>query len=156
MFKTFCKDKDVVNIILNITLFVFCLHHVNAEVYKWIDEEGKVVYGDKPASNDADEVKVRRINNQNPEVKGQQNDQEKLLRIMQQERDEKNAMIKEEKEKRVEQKKRCDEYKGMLQKMMDARYLYEKTDDPKNPKILSDEARKAEETKYKQYIKKNC
>jgi len=75
---------------------------------------------------------------------------------MQEERDEKIASEKEEKEKQEQQKLKCAEKIKELQEMKSASFLYEDTDDPYNPKIISDEKRKSEEAKYEKYIIKNC
>ena len=140
-----------------ITIFsLLCLSNANAEVYKWIDENGKVVYGDKPISSDADEIKIKRSPVRDPVVQERDEKQNKLLDVIQQERDEKNALKKEEKEKKDEQKKMCADARKELIEIKEADFLYEKTDDPNNLIIMTDKERKAEEIKYENYIKKNC
>jgi len=148
--------RDPPNKFLFIIFFLFCLSNANAEVYKWIDENGKVVYGDKPTSSDAEQIKIKRTPVQDPEVQERYEKQNKLLDIMKQERDEKNALKKEEKKKKDEQNKMCADARKELKKIKEARYLYEDSDDPNNPRIWTDEERKAEEKKYEDYIKKNC
>ncbi|RKZ49965.1 MAG: hypothetical protein DRQ48_04070 [Gammaproteobacteria bacterium] len=139
-----------------ITFFLFCVSNANAEVYKWTDENGKVVYGDKPRSSDADKIKIKSAPVQDPVVQGRNERQNKLLNVMQQERDERNVLKKEEKGKKEEQMKICAEARKELQEIKDASFLYRPTDDPNNPEIITDEERKAEELKYKKYIKKYC
>jgi len=148
--------RDAPNKFLIIIFFLFCLSNANAEVYKWIDENGKVVYGDKPTSSDAEQIKIKKTPVQDPLVQERYEKQNKLLEILKQERDEKNALKKEEKEKKDEQKRLCANARKKLKKIKDASFLYEKTDDPNNPRIWTDEERKAEEKKYEDYIKKNC
>ncbi|MCH8263245.1 MAG: hypothetical protein IIA77_09440 [Proteobacteria bacterium] len=75
---------------------------------------------------------------------------------MKQERDEKNALKKEEKKKKDEQNKMCADARKELKKIKEARYLYEDSDDPNNPIIMTDEERKATEIEFENYIKKNC
>jgi len=75
---------------------------------------------------------------------------------MQEERDEKIALKKGEKEKKEKQNQQCAKLRKELQAIKDSSVLYEKTDDPYNPKIFSDEQRKIEEIKYVKYIKENC
>ncbi len=148
--------RDAPNKFSIIIFFLFCLSNANAEVYKWIDENGKVVYGDKPASSDAEQIKIKKTPVQDPLVQERYEKQNKLLEIMKQERDEKNALIKEEKERKDEQKRLCANARQELKKNKEASFLYEDTDDPNNPRIWTDEERKAEEKKYEDYIKKNC
>ncbi len=141
---------------LIIIFFLFCASYASAEVYKWIDENGKVVYGDKPTSSDADKIKIKNAPVQDPIVQGRNERQNKLLNVMQQERDERNVLKKEEKRKKEEQMKMCADARKELQDIKDASFLYQPTDDPNNPEIITDEERKAEELKHEKYIKKNC
>ena len=148
--------RDTPGKLLIIVFFLFCVNHANAEVYKWIDENGKVVYGDKPTSSDADKIKIKSSPVQDPVVQGRNEKQNKLLNVMQQERDERNDLKKEEKGKKEEQMKICADARKELQEIKDASYLYRETDDPNNPEIITDEERKAEQLKYEKFIKKNC
>ena len=50
----------------------------------------------------------------------------------------------------------CADARKALQKIKNARFLYEKTDDSNNPKIMTNEERKAEEIRFENQIKKNC
>ncbi|MCZ6802661.1 MAG: DUF4124 domain-containing protein [Proteobacteria bacterium] len=138
-----------------LTIQLFCLNTAYSEVYKWTDEDGKVVYGDKPASNNADKIIIKNTTpKQDKHFQERQKKQQKLLDVLQEERNEKIALKKEEKEKKEKQK--CAEIRKELQETKNASHLYEKTDDPNNPKIVSDERRKIVEEKYKNYIKENC
>lgn len=127
-----------------------------SDVYKWIGDDGKVVYGDKPATHNADKIKIKQAPELDQHSLERHKKQQKLLDILQEERDEKIALIKEEKEKKAKQKRTCAEIIKELQETKDASFLYKKTDDPDNPKVISDAERKAEEEKYEQYIKENC
>lgn len=148
--------RNAPNKFLFIISILSCLSNVNAEVYKWVDENGKIVYGDKPTSTDANEIKIKRTPEKDSVVQERNTKQNKLLDVMKQERTERDALKKEEKKKKHEQEKMCANARKKLQKMKDASYLYQKSDDPNNPIIMSDEERKAEELKLENNIKKNC
>ena len=148
--------RDTPNKILFIIFSLFCVCNASAEVYKWIDENGKIVYGDKPISSDANKIKIKKTPVQDPVVQQRNERQNKLLDVMKQERDERDALKKEEKEEKDKQKKMCEDARKDLKKTKEASFLYEKTDDPKNPRIWTDEERKAEEMRIEKYIKKNC
>jgi len=148
--------RDTSDKILIIIICLFCVSHASAEIYKWVDENGKVVYGDKPTSIDADKIKIKKSLVQDPVVQQRNEKQNKLLDVIQDEREQRNASRKEEKEKEDKQKKMCADAREELQKMKNASFLYEDTDDPKNPKIMTDEERKAEEIRFEKEIKKNC
>ncbi|HIF51724.1 MAG TPA: DUF4124 domain-containing protein [Thiotrichaceae bacterium] len=143
-------------IILLITLFFLQINTANSEVYKWLDENGKTVYGDKPTSNNVDEIIIKKPPKQDKHYQERYKKQQQLLNVMQEERDEKVSQKLEEMDKKQKKKEKCAKLIKELQEAKDASLLYEDTDDPNNPKILSDEERKAEEVKYEKYIKENC
>ncbi len=143
-------------IILFFSTQLFFVNTVFSEVYKWVDDDGKVVYGDKPTTSNAEKIKIKDAPEKDQLYQERFKKQQKLLNVIQEERDEKISLKKEEKEKKVQQKLKCAEIIKALQKTKDASFLYEKTDNPDNPKFLSDEERKIEEEKYEKYIQKNC
>ena len=147
--------------IKKIICFIFILQvllaeTVNAEVYKWTDENGKVVYGDRPGSDNADKFQIKDSPDPDQEYLERYQKQKKLLDVMQEERHEDLALKQKEKEEKAKQEAVCTKLVKELQEMKDARLLYEESDDPYNPRILSDEQRKNEEQKYEKYIKENC
>lgn len=145
---------------LFITLFfstqLLFVNSAISDVYKWIDDDGKVIYGDKPATDNAEKIKIINAPEKNHQDQERVKKQQKLLNIIQEERDEKISLKKEDKEKKDQQKLKCAETIKELQETKDVSALYEKTDDPDNPKFLSDEERKIEEEKYEKHIKMNC
>ena len=139
-----------------ITSFFLQINSVYSEVYKWTDENGKTVYGDKPLSENADLVEINKKPVADKGYQQRVEKQKKLLDVMQDERDEKLAKEKKEQEKKEKQQQQCAKLKKKLSKAKKASLLYEKTDDPDNPRIYTDEERKAEEKKYEKYIRENC
>jgi uncharacterized protein DUF4124 len=140
-------------------LSIYLLLHFNiaySEVYKWVDENGKTVYGDKPSSDEADIIKINKKTTQDKHYKERQKKQKKLLDVMQEEREEKIANQNKEKEELEKKKQKCLQVKKELIEIKNASFLYEKTNDPDNPKIYSNEQRKIEEESLEQYIKDNC
>lgn len=147
------------NMFKPLLLFIFFLFHINpaySEIYKWTDENGKTVYGDKPASDDADIIDIKKKTVQNKQYQERVKKQQKLLDVMQEEREQLIASQKEEREKEEKREEECSEMKQKLNKMKNSTHLFEETDDPFNPKIYTDEERKIEEGKYEKYIKENC
>lgn len=141
----------------NLFLFCFILFNpVHAEVYKWIDENGKTVYGDKPVTENANVVKIKKKPTTDKTYQERIEKQQKLLDVMQDERAEKKASQKQEQAKKEQQQQQCAKLRKELRQAKDASMLYEKTDDPDNPRIYSDEERQIEISKYEKYIKENC
>lgn len=141
---------------LLLALFLLQINNSYSEVYKWIDENGKTVYGDRPTSNNVDEIKIKQAPKKDHTYQDRYKKQQRLLEVIQEERDEKITLKKEEKEKKEKQRKKCAEMITELKKMKDSSVLYEKTEDPYNPKIYSTEERNTEEEKRRKYIKENC
>ena len=127
-----------------------------AEIYKWVDDKGKIHFGDKPATPDAEVVDIRNSPRTNPTYQDELDKQLKLLDVMQEERleneNEKNR-LKQENEVRREN---CLKVKKILGNMKNARYIYQSTDDPDNPHILSDEDRKTETARMESEVKRWC
>ena len=142
--------------LLFITLLLLQINTAYPEVYKWIDENGKTVYGDKPTSSNADKLKIIKAPKQDKHYQERYKKQQKLLDVIQEEREEKIASKKEENEKKEEQKLKCATTIKELQEIKNARLLYKDTDDPNNPKIYSEKERQAEEERYEKYIKEKC
>lgn len=140
-------------------LFLLCfilLNSAYAEVYKWIDENGKTVYGDKPVRENAHVVKIKKKPASDKTYQKRIEKQQKLLDVMQDERTEKKANEKQAQAKKEQQQQQCAKLKKELQQAKDASILYEKTDDPDNPRIYSDKERQIEISKYEKHIKENC
>ena len=129
---------------------------VNSEVYKSIDENGNVIYSNKPISENAEKVKIKTEPIDRSSSSNQYKKQKKLLDVMQEERNEKIALEQKQKEEQEKRDEKCDKMKKHLNKMKDASMLYKETDDPKNPRIYTDEERKAAETKLENLIKEEC
>ena len=129
----------------------------SSEVYKWIDENGKTVYGDRPGSENADQIQIKNSTDHNKEsMHEREQKRNKLLDVMEQEREEKLTIKEKEKEEKTKQKEKCAELLSEVKKMKEARFIYKKTDDPLNPEIMSDQEHKAAIDKYEQFISKNC
>lgn len=127
-----------------------------SEVYKWVDDDGEVFYGDKPDTDNAEKIKIKNTPEKDQQYQERLKKQQKLLNVIQEERDEKISLKKEENENKELQKLKCTEIVKELQEIKDANFLYEKTDITNNPRFLSDEEREYRVEKYEKYIQKYC
>ena len=130
---------------------------VGAEIYKWTDEDGNVVYGDRPAAKqEAGRVKLpgapKAANDNRQRLKRQQ----KLLEVMQAERAEKAARRQKAKTDLAERKRQCAALKKELNKIENAPFIYEESADPYNPAIVSEQKRAEIKQRYADYLKDNC
>src|SRR5690606_37982729 len=71
-----------------------------AEIYKWVDEDGRVHYGEKPPVEDASKIEIKESPKVDDSFQQQSIDQQKLLQIYEEERNlKKEEKLKAEKEK---------------------------------------------------------
>ena len=130
---------------------------VRAEIYKSTDEHGRVIYSNKPETSHSEILNIQNVDTEkNENYQKHLNKIEKLNEIYQEER-----LTKEEDKarkllKKKELEKECTRAKIKLQKYKDARYLYIRTDDPKNPTIITAEERKKHTDKLEKEINKWC
>jgi hypothetical protein len=101
---------------------------VQAGVYKWIDENGRVHYGDKPTSNIADEVKIKDQHGagQSDQPASRHEMQQRFLRAREEERNEKKRARAEAKRKHAEATRKCEQAKKEYDKYRYAGSIYVK------------------------------
>ena len=129
----------------------------SAEIYKWTDEDGNVVYGDRPATKqEAGRVKLPGAPKAADGNRQRLQRQQKLLEVMQAERAEKAARRQQEKADLAERKRQCAALKKELNQIENASFLYEKSADPYNPTIISEQERAEIKQRYANYLKDNC
>lgn len=131
-----------------------------ADIYKWEDANGNVVYGDKPAGNtDATLIKSDQEITRENEGFG----------ISNKHRASQNQFLKTAEERRIQQKKadakakksaekqaqRCAHLQARLKQRARVNRLYEYTEDG-NVRYLSDEERQASDQRLKQKTQKAC
>ena len=134
----------------------------NAEIYKWVDENGNVQFGDKPAADtDAEKVIIKEAApvSTDPDAKALIERQNKLLRIMEEERreNEKERKLAREKEKKEKEtrKENCAlaiDYKRNL----DVSGPIYDLDEEGNRVYLTEEENKAERQRAEEQVAKWC
>ena len=127
-----------------------------AEAYRWVDEDGHVQYSDQPPPG----VTAERLEVHGESVSGdleeRQERREKLLDVMEQERAE-DARADTEKAKQDEQRRQnCSTATDRLRQIEEARYIFERSADPDNPRVLEDGERAAYTERARQDVAKWC
>ncbi len=142
--------------VIVISLLLINTKPAYTEVYKWVDENGRTIYGDKPGNDGAAivELKKDKVNSADSEQRAQK--RQKLLDVIDEERKTKIAEKEKLKKQKQEQQEKCRLLAAELEDIKNASYLYEETDDPYNPRIASDEERKSREMEYQDYLNDNC
>lgn len=128
-----------------------------AGVYKWVDEQGRVHYGDKPTSTTADEINVKDqpAPQQSESAVSRKEKQQRFLRAREDERKEKQQALAEEKQKRAEAERNCERAKKEYDKYRYAGSIYVKGKDGER-EHLSFKQREAYEASLAARVKKWC
>lgn len=128
-----------------------------AEVYKWTDEDGRVHYGDKPPVENAETVEIQNPpSDHDPALQQRREKRRRLLEIYNEDRQSQQEQEEAARREREQRKRRCAQASERLQTTRDANFLYEKTDDPQNPHVLSAAERQAEIERLRNAVKKWC
>ena len=135
--------------------------NIHAEVYKWVDEDGTVHYGDKPAEG-SEEIKVQEYKTQ--DAPADFNNGEELSREEKRQRisdalEEDRLAKKEEREKkrkeREKRRKECNYLRDKQRGFASAGYLY-KLDRDGNRIHMSNTQREQAENNLNKRIQKAC
>ena len=127
----------------------------HAEIYKWVDEQGKVHYGDKPVSNSETlNINTEKTGNQNSLSKRRER-QRKLTESLEEDRQEKQAAAEKKKKQRQKDKRNCAVAQQRLKGYERAGYLYGIDKDGKKV-IRSNEERQKATDDLRKKVKNYC
>lgn len=128
-----------------------------AEIYKWVDEEGRVHYGDKPK----EQAETISIKDQSPSAEDvpdgspRREHQQRVLKSMQMERERKQELREQERTAAQEAKQRCAEARERLSDINSAGFLYRK-DAQGERVIFTDEERAQATAQAEAAVKRYC
>ena len=129
-----------------------------AGVYKWVDEQGKVHYGDKPQGKDAETGDLAPPPPSAPPPTTTEDRAEKQRRLLDayaDEREQKQKEAEKKKAEKAEADRKCALAKDRLRRFQRAGYLYE-LDEKGERQILSDADRAKETREAEADVKKWC
>ncbi|MFK7816057.1 MAG: DUF4124 domain-containing protein [Gammaproteobacteria bacterium] len=140
---------------------LFIAFSIGAEVYKWVDENGKVHYSDKKVGKVVEKVEIKKDSSSNSEnsviAEERLNKQKKYLDYRQSEREEKKHQREVKKREEAENNRYCvalrDELNSMVQEYA---IWYDLDEDTGERHYLSDEELEQRIEEFKSKIKKNC
>ena len=122
---------------ITLLLFIFMNATFSAGIYKWVDADGKVHYGDRPTNDSAEKIKVRSGHKPDPKLLEHQQKRDRLLQVLDEERHEKRADQALAAQQKAEQEKKCSDAQDKLEQYKTAGYLY-KLNDQGERNILED------------------
>lgn len=149
---------------MKIVFFIYCFlfsvfsFSVQAGVYKWVDKDGRVHYGDKPPlENKAN--KEMTINEKSNAVRGLSHDRlekrKKLLGAIDEDRKLKKEADVKAKKKKEKLSRQCHTAKDALKNYQQSSYVYD-LDKDGNRVVLPSTARDGIISRLQKQIAKNC
>jgi len=142
------------NIILMIMLNFYSVYAC-AEIYKWVDEQGNINYGDKPVVN-SNEMQVDVKDKGNVKISNtREKNRQKLLDAYHQDQKRENKEKQEQKKQKKKRQRDCVQAKDYMKTYERARSLYN-LDKDGNRVTMTDKERKKSTAELKKYIQKNC
>ena len=145
------------SVLLFIMLAPFSL---NAGVYKWVDDNGKVHYGDQPQSSQPSVEMDIDVTSPAPGVPGEdrltrEEKRERLLQSMEEDRLEKQEQREKQKALRAQNKQKCNRYRDRMRHYQRANALYKLDQDGNRVYISASDRTKATKNLQAQ-INKYC
>ncbi len=127
-------------------------------VYKWVDDQGRVHYGEQPPSGgQAQQMQVQQAPPaaEAPDDATRQERQQKLLRAFDEERAQKTEEEQKQREAAVRKERNCAIARDRLTSMNQAGYIYD-LDDKGERRVYSDAERAAAEQKARADVDRWC
>lgn len=131
-----------------------------AEVYKWVDDKGRVHYGDKPESgSQAVDVKQHETGSKSVDIgEDELSREEKRQRVsdmLEEDRLAKNKQREKENRERERKKRECNRLKDTQRRVEHAGSLY-RLDKDGNRVTISNEQRQKSQKNLRKQLKKAC
>ena len=145
------------NAILSLILF-FCFSSAanSGQIYKWVDENGKVHFGDRPNSNQSQqEVELKPLNTVGSGDSSRKTTQQKMLNSFQKRREEEAKNKQQQRQLRIANQQKCRMSKARLANIENASGVYTMGSDGKR-KYYDSNKRENIVAKKKRDISRYC
>ena len=131
-------------ILLGVLVIFPAFMPASADVYRWVDTDGRVHFGDRPpADTQAEQIQVGEGASVSGDLEERGDRRERFLDVMEEQREEDARAASERTREADKHRKNCAIASDRLRQIQDARFIFEPTADPDNPRIL-DESERAE------------
>ncbi len=148
--------RVVSNLVLLITL-VLPVFQVQAEVYKWVDDNGRVHFSDRPTSSKSTEVRIReQQRSQAPaDDPDRQLKMQRMLNSYEEDRAQKKETMQKQQEERKKRRLNCTRAKDRYNSHTRASGIYDLGEDGKR-RYLSEKERSQHMQRLKSEIARWC
>ena len=156
-------DKSGIQSIVLLLVLGLACGTAYAEIYKWVDENGKVHYTQTPPGNSAEKMDIKEQETTTTTVPGQQNqspssleNQKKYSDYLEQERLERKEKREQKKQEKAEARSKCHSVRAQLGDMEQGGILYYELDENGERKFVADQRIETRKNKLRDYLRKNC
>lgn len=126
-----------------------------AEIYKWVDDQGRIHYSDKPVKNST-QINVNTQKQSTGEHRqSREEKRRKLLNVFNEDRARKNKEKEKKRAQKKKQQRNCVLARDRLRRYERASYIYDLDKDGKRI-VMSSEERERETRKLRKRIEKYC
>ena len=133
------------------------------EIYKWVDENGKVHFSQTPPNDEAEKIDVGNssealpaTNNNVDQIPSSVDNQKRYSDYLEQERLERKEKREAKKQKKAELRSKCHNARAELSDMNQGGILYYELDENGERKFVEDKRVEAKKDQLRNYLKRNC
>ncbi|MEW8431407.1 MAG: DUF4124 domain-containing protein [gamma proteobacterium symbiont of Ctena orbiculata] len=143
--------------LLLLSIFISPVFHLQAGVYKWVDENGRVHFSDRPTAAESTEVEIKQQERTVPPASQQDRrlKMQRMLEVYQEDRVEKKEAQQKQQEEKAKRKRNCARAKDRYNSHVRARGIYRYDKDGER-QYLSDEERTRHMKSVKAEIARWC
>ena len=142
--------------VLVIGACLFIPFAAGAEVYKWVDEDGRTHYGEKPEAADASKIEIREPPRTDESVIRRNEKRDQYLDILEEERAQDDELKQQEITEQQTLSRHCTELKDYLKKLQEGRTHYYQLDNEGNRIYMSEQEIASEKDKLEKEYRKSC
>jgi Domain of unknown function (DUF4124) len=149
----------ILPLLLSLATFLLALTAIpgqSAEIYRWVDAEGRVHFGDAPPPEGAERVEVREPLAPDTGLAERRQRGTRLSEILEEDRITRDEARAEEIQVRENRQARCDSARLRLERAARASYIYKDSGDPQNPVILEEADRQQLERSLQEEVQRHC
>jgi hypothetical protein len=126
-----------------------------AAVYRWVDDNGQVHYGEKPPHDDAQELNLRAAPARDADLDQRRQQQQKLLRAYEEERAIERREQQEAQRRKAEHQSYCRRARADLENALNSSALYTR-DGSGEKRFLSKPERREYEAQLQAEVERYC
>lgn len=128
----------------------------SAEIYRWVDTEGRLHFGDSPPPEGAEQVEINRSKAPDTGLAERRQRSARISEILEEDRVGRVEARAAEIQARKDRQARCDRARQKLERAGRSTYIFKDSGDPRNPDILDEAERQQYEWSLQEEVRRHC